>query len=63
MGACRAAITAELARMKPSGPLYHSASTVVAAIDGFVLMLTGKRDYFWEPMRTSRSDRTDGDEN
>ncbi|MGC1862505.1 MAG: hypothetical protein WA733_15670 [Methylocystis sp.] len=46
MGACRESITHEMARMVIGGPLYYSASTVVAAIDGFALMLTGQRDYF-----------------
>ncbi len=36
---------AEMARMVIGGPLYYSASTVLAAIDGFALMLTGQRDY------------------
>jgi hypothetical protein len=35
-----------MARMEVSGPLYYSAATVVAAIDGLALMLTGQRDYF-----------------
>ena len=46
MGACRETITREQARMEVCGPLYHSSSTVVAAIDGLALMLTGRRDYF-----------------
>lgn len=48
MGACRKAITDELSRMEVNGALYCSASAVTAAIDGLALMLTGKRDYFWE---------------
>jgi hypothetical protein len=35
-----------MARMEVGGPLYYSASTVVAAIDGLALMLTGHRDHF-----------------
>lgn len=46
IGACREKITREQARMEVCGPLYHSSSTVVAAIDGLALMLTGRRDYF-----------------
>ncbi len=46
MGACRETITREQARMEISGPLYFSSSTVLAAIDGLALMLTGRRDYF-----------------
>jgi len=46
MGACRETITREMARMQVNGPLYYSASTVLAAIDGFALLLTGERDYF-----------------
>ena len=46
MGACRETITREMARMQVGGPLYYSASTVLAAIDGFALLLTGERDYF-----------------
>lgn len=49
--------------MRVGGPLYYSTQTVMAAIDGLALMLTGNSHYFWEPMRTSRSSRTDGDEN
>jgi hypothetical protein len=29
-----------------NGPLYYSASTVLAAIDGLALMLAGWREYF-----------------
>ncbi len=46
MGGCRETITREQARMEISGPLYFSSSTVLAAIDGLALMLTGRRDYF-----------------
>ena len=46
LGACRSAVIAEMAKMKPAGPLYYSGSTVVAAIDALALMLTGERDYF-----------------
>jgi len=46
MGPCRNRITREMARMEVGGPLYYSASTVVAAIDGLALMLTGHRDHF-----------------
>jgi cupin 2 domain-containing protein len=46
IGACRERITREQSRMEVCGPLYHSSSTVVAAIDGLALMLTGRRDYF-----------------
>jgi hypothetical protein len=46
MGPCRTAITREMARMEINGPLYYSASTVIAAIDSLALMLTGQRDYF-----------------
>lgn len=41
MGACRDAITREQARMEVFGPLYYSSLTVIAAIDGLALMLTG----------------------
>ncbi|WP_349775575.1 MULTISPECIES: hypothetical protein [Methylocystis] len=46
MGGCRETIAREQARMEISGPLYFSSSTVLAAIDGLALMLTGRRDYF-----------------
>jgi len=46
MGACREAITREMARMQINGPLYCSASAVLAAIDGLALTLTGQREYF-----------------
>jgi hypothetical protein len=46
MGVYREAITRELARMQINGPLYYSASAVVAAIDGLTLMLTGQSEYF-----------------
>ncbi len=45
MGDCRETITREIARMEISGPLYFSSSTVLAAIDGLALMLTGRRDH------------------
>jgi hypothetical protein len=50
---CREAVLREITRMRVSGPLYYSAQTVVAAIDGLALMLTGKRDYFAVPPRQS----------
>jgi cupin 2 domain-containing protein len=46
VGACREELTREQSRMEVCGPLYHSSSTVVAAIDSLALMLTGRRDYF-----------------
>ncbi|MGJ0507704.1 MAG: cupin domain-containing protein [Methylocystis sp.] len=46
IGTCPEKITREQSRMEVCGPLYHSSSTVVAAIDGLALMLTGRRDYF-----------------
>lgn len=46
LGQCRHVVTREMATMKVPGPLYYSASTVVAAIDALALMLTGQRDYF-----------------
>ena len=48
IGACRNAVLREIVQAKIGGPLYHSANTVVAAIDGLALMLTGDRTYFWE---------------
>lgn len=42
MGDCRETITRELARIEISGPLYSLSSTVLAAIDGLALMLTGR---------------------
>jgi hypothetical protein len=38
--------TREMARMQIKGPLYCSASAVLAAIDGLALTLTGQREYF-----------------
>lgn len=32
--------------MEVNGPLYYSASTVLAAVDGLALMLSGRRDHF-----------------
>jgi hypothetical protein len=46
MGVRREAITREMTRMQINGPLYCSASAVLAAIDGLALMLTGQREYF-----------------
>lgn len=46
MGPCRNTITREMARTEVGGPLYYSASTVVAAIDRLALMLPGQRDHF-----------------
>jgi len=42
----RALFRTLLARMEINGPLYYSASTVLAAIDGMTLLLTGSRDHF-----------------
>lgn len=56
--ACRAAVIREQTRMRVGGPLYYSGQTVVVAIDGLALMLTGNGNYFWEPMRTGQSDKT-----
>ncbi len=46
LGHCRAAVIEAMARMRPAGPLYYSASAVLSAIDGLALMLTGDRAYF-----------------
>ena len=46
LGACRNEVCGAMAKMKASGPLYHSASAVLAAIDALALMLTGQRYYF-----------------
>jgi hypothetical protein len=46
LGACRAAVIEAMGQMKVTGPLYYSASTVIAAIDALALMLTGQRSYF-----------------
>ena len=35
-----------IAWMEINGPLYYSSLTVLAAIDGMALLLTGQRDYF-----------------
>jgi hypothetical protein len=48
LGDCRKTLTGEMSRMTVNGPLCYSASTVLAAIDGLALMLTGRREYFWE---------------
>ncbi len=44
--ACRAAMVDVCGRVKPMGPIYHGASMVMAAIDGFATVLTGQRHYF-----------------
>jgi hypothetical protein len=46
LGECREAVIEAMAKMKVTGPLYYSASTVLAAIDALALMLTGQRAYF-----------------
>ena len=35
-----------MTQMQATGPLYYSASAVIAAIDALALMLTGQRSYF-----------------
>ena len=44
--ACRVTMIEVQRRVRPTGPTYHGASMVVAAIDGFATMLTGQRYYF-----------------
>ena len=34
-------------QVKPMGPVYHGASTVMSAIDALATLLTGNRHYFW----------------
>jgi hypothetical protein len=46
LGACRSALIDASTKMKIGGPLYYSASPVIAAIDGLALLLSGERDYF-----------------
>jgi len=46
LGRCRNAIIEQMSKMRVGGPIYYSASTVIAAIDGLALMLTGERGYF-----------------
>jgi hypothetical protein len=45
--ACRAVMVDVCGRVKPIGPIYHGASMVMAAIDGFAAVLTGQRHYFY----------------
>jgi hypothetical protein len=46
LGVCRSALIEASTKMKIGGPLYYSASSVIAAIDGLALLLSGERDYF-----------------
>jgi hypothetical protein len=46
LGLCRGALIEAMMKMKVGGPLYCSASSVIAAIDGLALLLSGERDYF-----------------
>lgn len=46
LGECRAAVLRASIKMTINGPFYYSAATVVSAIDGLALLLTGERDYF-----------------
>jgi hypothetical protein len=46
LGACRNALTSELATMKPMGPLYQFCSGVIAAIDALAHYMTGQPYYF-----------------
>ena len=67
VGECRRVLIEGLTRAKVGGPLYYSMSTVVAAIDGLALMLTGERYHFhtqpapstWQPA-LHREDDKDG---
>jgi hypothetical protein len=47
LGQCRSALIEASLKMKIGGPLYYSASSVIAAIDGLALLLTAERDYFY----------------
>ena len=44
---CRDAMTNVQRQVKLTGPAYHGASMVMAAIDGFTTFLTGQCHYFW----------------
>jgi hypothetical protein len=44
--ACRGVMLEVHGRVKPTGPVYHGASMVLAAIDSFATLLTGQRYYF-----------------
>ncbi len=46
LGECRAAVLRASIKMAINGPLYYSAATVVSAIDGLAMLLTGERDHF-----------------
>jgi hypothetical protein len=47
LGECRSALIEARLKMAIGGPLYYSAASVIAAIDGLALLLTGERDYFY----------------
>ncbi len=44
--ACRETMLEVQGRVRPTGPVYHGASMVIASIDGFATLLTGQRYYF-----------------
>ena len=44
--ACRETMLQVQGRVRPTGPVYHGASMVIASIDGFATLLTGERYYF-----------------
>jgi hypothetical protein len=43
----RSALIEASLKMKIGGPLFYSASSVVAAIDGLAVLLTAELDYFY----------------
>lgn len=44
--ACRETMIEVQGRVRPTGPTYHGAAMVIAAVDGFATLLTGQRYYF-----------------
>lgn len=54
--ACRETMIGVSRQVKPSGPCYHAASMVIAAIDGMAAFLTRERHYFHAEGSTSSDD-------
>ena len=60
MRVCRDAMIDVLRTVKPMGPAYHGASMVIAAIDAFAQLLTGRRYYFSADGSTPTKPRPEG---
>ena len=55
MRSCREAMIEVCRCVKPRGPAYHGASTVISAIDAMATLLTGRGTTFRRSMQDSQA--------